>query len=97
MPDEQGHPSPEEMRLGTVMAALADPLRARVIAELAADESDPERTCASFELGVAKSTVTHHFRVLRRPAWSARSTTGPPARCDCAEPTSSNASPDSWT
>jgi DNA-binding transcriptional ArsR family regulator len=65
MPDEQGHPSTEEMRLDTVMAALADPLRARVVRELAADETDPERTCASFELGVAKSTVTHHFRVLR--------------------------------
>ena len=65
MPDEQGHPSVEEMRLGAVMAALADPLRARVIRELAVDPADPERTCASFELGVAKSTVTHHFRVMR--------------------------------
>ena len=65
MPDEQGHPSIEETRLGTVMAALADPLRARVVRELAADDADPERTCASFWVGVAKSTVTHHFRVLR--------------------------------
>ena len=65
MPDEHGHPSTEEMRLGVVMAALADPLRAKVITELAADDGDPERTCASFDLGVTKSTVTHHFRVLR--------------------------------
>jgi len=65
MPDEQDHPSLDEMQLGAVMAALADPLRARVIRELVADPADPERTCASFELGVAKSTVTHHFRVMR--------------------------------
>jgi len=63
--DENGQPAVEEMRLSTVLAALADPLRARVVRELAADPSDPERTCASFGLGISKSTQTHHFRVLR--------------------------------
>jgi DNA-binding transcriptional ArsR family regulator len=52
------------MALGIVLAALADPHRRRVVAQLAASESDIERTCSSFALPVTKSTATHHFRVL---------------------------------
>ncbi|MFK0247225.1 ArsR/SmtB family transcription factor [Amycolatopsis azurea] len=51
--------------LGTVFRALADEHRRTVIAELAADVSDRERTCNSFALPVSKQTQTHHFRVLR--------------------------------
>ena len=65
MPDDKGHPSVAEMRLGVVLAALADPVRARVVRDLVRDTDDPERTCASFGLDVTKSTQTHHFRVLR--------------------------------
>lgn len=65
MPDADGHPNVQEMELGDVLSALADPLRRRVVGELIALEDGAERTCASFELGVAKSTLTHHFRVLR--------------------------------
>ncbi|AKS32674.1 ArsR family transcriptional regulator [Mycolicibacterium goodii] len=52
------------MSLGAVLAALADPHRRRVVAELAEAGSDVERTCSSFALPVAKSTATHHFRIL---------------------------------
>ncbi len=63
-------PVPElaSVELGTVMAALADPHRAGVIAALAAGgglNEAGERACASFALPVAKSTRTHHWRVLR--------------------------------
>ncbi|MDI9893851.1 MULTISPECIES: ArsR/SmtB family transcription factor [Nocardiaceae] len=65
MADENGHPEPDEMQLGAVMSALADPLRRKVVTELVGDDDGAERTCTSFELGVTKSTLTHHFRVLR--------------------------------
>lgn len=65
MPDEDGHPSPEEMDLGTVLGALADPLRRQVVIDLVAEPEGTERTCASFGLGVSKSSVTYHFRLLR--------------------------------
>jgi len=65
MVNEAGHPEVAEMDLGTLMAALSDPLRRRVVTELVVQPQDAERTCASFELPVSKSTCTHHFRVLR--------------------------------
>jgi DNA-binding transcriptional ArsR family regulator len=63
-------PVPElaAVELGAVMAALADPHRAGVVAALAAEDGlneAGERACASFALPVAKSTRTHHWRVLR--------------------------------
>ena len=60
-----GHPEPQELALGLVLAALADPLRRQVVAELARAPEGEERTCASFCLPVTKATRTHHFRVLR--------------------------------
>lgn len=65
MSDADGHPDVEAMQLGPVLAALADPLRRKVVTDLIGDEVGAERTCISFELGVSKSTLTHHFRVLR--------------------------------
>ncbi|MGW6839750.1 ArsR/SmtB family transcription factor [Streptomyces sp. NPDC054958] len=65
MPDEDGHPSPQEMSLQVVLTALADPLRYAVVSELLREPAGTERTCASFDLPVSKSTTTHHFRVLR--------------------------------
>lgn len=64
MPDENGHPDVEEMELGAIFAALADPWRRQVVLTLAADP-DEIRHCSSFELLVTKATRTHHFRVLR--------------------------------
>ncbi|MFD7450999.1 ArsR/SmtB family transcription factor [Kitasatospora sp. NPDC059827] len=65
MPDDEGHPAPEEIELGKVLSALADPLRRRVVRELAAGPAGEARTCSSFQLPVSKATVTHHFRTLR--------------------------------
>ena len=58
-------PPIEQVELSRVFTALADPMRRAVIAELAADRCDDERACASFPMPVAKSTRTHHWRVLR--------------------------------
>jgi DNA-binding transcriptional ArsR family regulator len=57
------HPAVDDLSLTDVLAALSDPIRLRIVAELARDGG--ERTCKSFELPVTKSTCTHHFRVLR--------------------------------
>ncbi|NUP33357.1 MAG: helix-turn-helix domain-containing protein [Streptomycetaceae bacterium] len=65
MPDSEGHPSTDEMTLSALLAALADPLRRRVVRELASAPDGTARTCASFALPVSKATVTHHFRTLR--------------------------------
>ncbi|MED7948933.1 MULTISPECIES: helix-turn-helix domain-containing protein [unclassified Streptomyces] len=65
MPDDEGHPSVEEIELGPVLSALADPLRRRVVRELATGPDGAARTCSSFALPVSKATVTYHFRALR--------------------------------
>lgn len=54
-----------QVDLSRVFGALADPMRRAVITELAAGPTDAERACASFPMPVAKSTRTHHWRVLR--------------------------------
>lgn len=64
MPDREGYPTADEMDLGSVMAALADQHRRRVVSELAADPAVSERACSSFELPLAKSTQSHLFNVL---------------------------------
>jgi DNA-binding transcriptional ArsR family regulator len=65
MPDVDGHPERDEMALGAVLSALADPLRRRVVFELIRCPQGCERTCVSFNLPVSKASLTHHFRVLR--------------------------------
>ena len=57
------HPEREELDLASVLHALSDPMRLRIVADLAA--SGGERTCKSFNLPIVKSTCTHHFKVLR--------------------------------
>ncbi|MGL5817653.1 MAG: ArsR/SmtB family transcription factor [Phycicoccus sp.] len=65
MVKELPHPSIDEMDLGRVLAALADPLRRAVVVELARREDGFEQNCTAFGLPVSKATRTHHFRVLR--------------------------------
>lgn len=61
--DHIAHPACGELALGAVLHALSDPVRLRIVAQLA--EGDGEHTCGSFALPVTKSTCTHHFKVLR--------------------------------
>jgi DNA-binding transcriptional ArsR family regulator len=57
------HPPSEDLELPKVLHALSDPARLQIVRELDLDPTP--RPCGSFDLGVTKSTCTHHFRVLR--------------------------------
>jgi len=57
------HPERDEIDLPGVLHALSDPQRLEIVRRLA--ETDEPCSCGSIELGVSKSTMTHHFRVLR--------------------------------
>lgn len=58
----ENHPSRAAIRLENVLAALGNPMRLAVIALLA---EEGERSCGTLLQGVSKSTLTHHWRVLR--------------------------------
>jgi DNA-binding transcriptional ArsR family regulator len=47
----------------TLLQALGDPVRLELIRALAASEEPI--CCGAFHVGVTKSTLSHHFRVLR--------------------------------
>jgi DNA-binding transcriptional ArsR family regulator len=57
------HPDRDEIELAAVLHAFSDPQRLQIVCELARDAAP--RPCGTIELGVTKSTMTHHFRVLR--------------------------------
>ena len=59
---EPHHPSRDELELPSVLHALSDPARLEIVRRLA--EGD-EPSCGTFELGLSKATLSHHFRVLR--------------------------------
>jgi DNA-binding transcriptional ArsR family regulator len=68
MTGELPSPAIADVELGTVLSALADPLRRGIIVDLVRGEGvglDGERACGSFALPVAKSTRTYHWRILR--------------------------------
>jgi|SRR3954470_5220140 DNA-binding transcriptional ArsR family regulator len=56
------HPTREEIRLSTVLYALSDPIRLTIVQDLADKE---ETSCSGFGFEVPKSTLSHHFKVLR--------------------------------
>ena len=59
---EQEQPSPEEIRLPIVLQALSDPVRLEIVLKLAGTR---EIACGCFGLDMPKSTLSHHFKVLR--------------------------------
>ncbi len=56
------HPPQEQIKLENVFAALAHPMRLHVVKSLA---SGGEYRCGVLLPGISKSTLTHHWRVLR--------------------------------
>jgi DNA-binding transcriptional ArsR family regulator len=50
------------LSLPAVLHALSDPVRLSIVSQLA---DGAEHSCNSLEVSVAKSTCSHHFRVLR--------------------------------
>ena len=59
------HPTCEELSLPTVLYALGDPWRLRIVEQLTA--ADEAISCGDLEgiKEVPKSTGSHHFKVLR--------------------------------
>ncbi|WTW92558.1 helix-turn-helix domain-containing protein [Streptomycetaceae bacterium NBC_01309] len=58
------HPAPEQFQVENVLTALGNPTRLEVVRKLAHD-CEHGHPCGSLMTGVAKSTLTHHWRVLR--------------------------------
>lgn len=56
------HPKPEDFALERVLYALSDPVRLSIVRQLA---EDGEASCSALDRGRPKSSVSHHFRVLR--------------------------------
>ncbi len=56
------HPEREQIRLENVLTALGNPLRLAVVRTLAKGGEHP---CGTLLQGLSKSTLTHHWRVLR--------------------------------
>lgn len=57
------HPEIAEVALDDVLRALADPTRRRIVRLLVAEG---DRPCGTFGLPVSASTLSHHFRTLRK-------------------------------
>jgi DNA-binding transcriptional ArsR family regulator len=51
------------LELVTVLRALADPVRLELVRQLRA--SDVPIACGTFDVSVAKNTLSHHFKILR--------------------------------
>lgn len=55
-------PLREEMSLPKVLHALSDPVRIEIILQIA---KAGQMTCGAFDIPMPKSTLSHHFKVLR--------------------------------
>jgi DNA-binding transcriptional ArsR family regulator len=56
------HPDVADLSLAGVLYALGDPVRLHIVQRLA---SEGELTCAAINIAIAKSTLSHHFKILR--------------------------------
>lgn len=57
------HPDVRTITLQQILEALVDPVRRSIVTQLW--EAGTDIRCGGFDLPVSKSTLTHHFRVLR--------------------------------
>lgn len=53
----------EQVELTDLMYALSDPTRLEIVARLAA--AGRQMTCGEFDLNRPKSSMSHHFKILR--------------------------------
>ncbi|MFC4036723.1 ArsR/SmtB family transcription factor [Streptomyces polygonati] len=58
------HTHPDDVPLLTALSALADPVRLKLVRDLAAS-AEWERSCGSFDVPVGKAALSHHFAALR--------------------------------
>lgn len=64
-PEHLPQPSVAEMELPVVMDALSDPIRLAILHRYLVDAAGGIRSCGWVGIDRPKSTLTHHFRVLR--------------------------------
>lgn len=57
------HPSIEQVELTDIMYALSDPTRLEIVGRLAS--AGRKMTCGEFDLNRPKSSMSHHFKILR--------------------------------
>ena len=55
-------PVPEEISLPRVLHALSDPVRLEIVLKIA---RAGQVACGAFDIPMPKSTLSHHFKVLR--------------------------------
>jgi len=67
------HPAPDELSLERVLYALSDSIRLDIVRHLARVEA---ASCGELDGGRPKSTVSHHFKVLREAGLVLTETTG---------------------
>ncbi|MBT2503803.1 helix-turn-helix transcriptional regulator [Curtobacterium sp. ISL-83] len=58
-------PTVDELDLPVVLAALSDPIRLAILHRYLVDAAGGIRSCGWVGIDRPKSTLTHHFRVLR--------------------------------
>jgi DNA-binding transcriptional ArsR family regulator len=56
------HPDRKDISLAGIFYALGDPVRLEIVRRLAQQEA---LSCCALQVPVAKSTLSHHFKVLR--------------------------------
>jgi DNA-binding transcriptional ArsR family regulator len=57
------HPNIEQVELTDIMYALADPTRLEIVSLLA--NAGRRMTCGELDLNRPKSSMSHHFKILR--------------------------------
>ncbi|MES5896524.1 MULTISPECIES: helix-turn-helix transcriptional regulator [Bacillus cereus group] len=56
------HPETNDIRLTTVLDALSDQIRIQIVREIA---KIGEQSCGNVNIPIPKSTLSHHYKVLR--------------------------------
>jgi DNA-binding transcriptional ArsR family regulator len=56
------HPDRKDIQLASVLYALSDPIRLYIVSDI---QRNGEQACNSFNVPIAKSTLSHHARTLR--------------------------------
>jgi DNA-binding transcriptional ArsR family regulator len=57
------HPSIDQVELTDIMYALSDPTRLEIVGRLA--NAGRKMTCGELDLNRPKSSMSHHFKILR--------------------------------
>jgi DNA-binding transcriptional ArsR family regulator len=73
--DDGAAAAASDLTLVGVLRAVADPVRLRIVQTLA-DEGPRGKCGEHWDFGIHKSTMTHHFRILREAGLTRTTVTG---------------------